>query len=52
MTDSAAQIEFLKQHSSYAQRWLNSRPEWEDWLQSQAWDWSQSSHSGRELSQR
>ena len=36
MTDSAAQIEFLKQHSSYAQRWLNSRPEWEDWLQSQA----------------
>lgn len=36
MTDSAAQIEFLKQHSSYAQRWLNSRPEWGDWLQSQA----------------
>ncbi|MBU3589442.1 bifunctional [glutamate--ammonia ligase]-adenylyl-L-tyrosine phosphorylase/[glutamate--ammonia-ligase] adenylyltransferase [Polynucleobacter sp. 80A-SIGWE] len=36
MTDFAAQIEFLKQHSSYAQRWLNSRPEWVDWLQSQA----------------
>ncbi|MES2586196.1 MAG: bifunctional [glutamate--ammonia ligase]-adenylyl-L-tyrosine phosphorylase/[glutamate--ammonia-ligase] adenylyltransferase [Pseudomonadota bacterium] len=35
MTDFAAQIEFLKQHSSYAQRWLNSRPEWEDWLRSQ-----------------
>jgi glutamate-ammonia-ligase adenylyltransferase len=32
MTDFAAQIEFLKQHSSYAQRWLNSRPEWVDWL--------------------
>ncbi len=36
MTEFAAQIEFLKQHSSYAQRWLNSRPEWENWLQSQA----------------
>jgi glutamate-ammonia-ligase adenylyltransferase len=35
MTEFAAQIEFLKQHSSYAQRWLNSRPEWVDWLQSQ-----------------
>jgi glutamate-ammonia-ligase adenylyltransferase len=35
MTDFAAQIEFLKQHSSYAQRWLNSRPEWVDWLQHQ-----------------
>lgn len=35
MIDFAAQIEFLKQHSSYAQRWLNSRPEWVDWLQSQ-----------------
>ena len=35
MTDFATQIEFLKQHSSYAQRWLNSRPEWVDWLQSQ-----------------
>jgi glutamate-ammonia-ligase adenylyltransferase len=36
MTDFATQIEFLKQHSSYAQRWLNSRPEWEDWLEHQA----------------
>ena len=35
MIDFAAQLEFLKQHSSYAQRWLNSRPEWVDWLQSQ-----------------
>lgn len=35
MTDFAGQIQFLKQHSSYAQRWLNSRPEWADWLQSQ-----------------
>ena len=35
MTDFATQIEFLKQHSSYAQRWLNSRPDWVDWLQSQ-----------------
>ncbi|CAM3647072.1 bifunctional [glutamate--ammonia ligase]-adenylyl-L-tyrosine phosphorylase/[glutamate--ammonia-ligase] adenylyltransferase [Polynucleobacter arcticus] len=32
MTDFAGQIEFLQQHSSYAQRWLNSRPEWLDWL--------------------
>jgi glutamate-ammonia-ligase adenylyltransferase len=32
MTDFPGQIEFLKQHSSYAQRWLNSRPEWLDWL--------------------
>ena len=35
MTDFAAQIAFLKQHSSYAQRWLNSRPEWADWLRIQ-----------------
>ena len=35
MTDFAAQLEFLKQHSSYAQRWLNSRPDWVDWLSSQ-----------------
>ena len=32
MTDFDGQIEFLKKHSSYAQRWLNSRPEWHDWL--------------------
>jgi glutamate-ammonia-ligase adenylyltransferase len=36
MTDFVAQIEFLKRHSSYAQRWLNSRPEWVDWLRSQS----------------
>lgn len=35
MTDFSAQIEFLKQHSSYAQRWLNSRPEWVEWLRLQ-----------------
>ncbi|MEY3777670.1 MAG: hypothetical protein RIR83_1722, partial [Pseudomonadota bacterium] len=35
MTNFADQIEFLKQHSSYAQRWLNSRPEWLDWLSTQ-----------------
>ena len=34
MTSFSAQIEFLKQHSSYAQRWLHSRPEWVDWLES------------------
>ena len=32
MTDFADRIEYLKQHSSFAQRWLNSRPEWLDWL--------------------
>ncbi len=32
MTDFSAQIDFLKQHSTYAQRWLNARPDWEDWL--------------------
>jgi glutamate-ammonia-ligase adenylyltransferase len=35
MTNFAAHIEFLQQHSSYAQRWLNSHPEWHDWLRSQ-----------------
>ena len=35
MTDFSGQIEFLKQHSSYAQRWLNSHPEWLDWLRLQ-----------------
>ncbi|WP_438978390.1 bifunctional [glutamate--ammonia ligase]-adenylyl-L-tyrosine phosphorylase/[glutamate--ammonia-ligase] adenylyltransferase [Polynucleobacter sp.] len=34
MTSFSAQIEFFKQHSSYAQRWLHSRPEWVDWLES------------------
>ena len=36
MTDFAGQIAFLKQHSTYAQRWLNARPEWGDWLKLQA----------------
>ncbi|WP_114653936.1 bifunctional [glutamate--ammonia ligase]-adenylyl-L-tyrosine phosphorylase/[glutamate--ammonia-ligase] adenylyltransferase [Polynucleobacter necessarius] len=35
MTSFPAQIEFLKQHSSYAQRWLHSRPEWVEWLRVQ-----------------
>ncbi len=35
MTDFPGQIAFLKQHSTYAQRWLNARPEWEGWLQLQ-----------------
>ena len=35
MRDFSGQIEFLKQHSSYAQRWLNSHPEWLDWLRLQ-----------------
>ncbi|HQT41684.1 MAG TPA: bifunctional [glutamate--ammonia ligase]-adenylyl-L-tyrosine phosphorylase/[glutamate--ammonia-ligase] adenylyltransferase [Polynucleobacter sp.] len=32
MRDFSGQIDFLKQHSTYAQRWLNARPDWEDWL--------------------
>lgn len=36
MTDFAGQITFLKQHSTYAQRWLNARPEWEAWLKLQS----------------
>ena len=35
MTSFPVQIEFLKQHSSYAQRWLHSRPEWLEWLRLQ-----------------
>ncbi len=35
MTSFPVQIEFLKQHSSYAQRWLHSRPEWVEWLRLQ-----------------
>ena len=34
MDDFSRQIAFLKQHSTYAQRWLNARPEWIDWLRS------------------
>lgn len=33
--DFPGQIAFLKQHSTYAQRWLNARPEWERWLELQ-----------------
>ena len=32
MDDFSRQIGFLQQHSTYAQRWLNARPEWIDWL--------------------
>ena len=28
-------MDFLKGHSTYAQRWLNAQPEWEGWLASQ-----------------
>jgi glutamate-ammonia-ligase adenylyltransferase len=31
-----SQIAFLKQHSTYAQRWLNAHPEWEEWLKLQS----------------
>jgi [glutamine synthetase] adenylyltransferase / [glutamine synthetase]-adenylyl-L-tyrosine phosphorylase len=36
MDDFSRQIAFLEQHSTYARRWLNARPEWIDWLRSQA----------------
>ena len=32
MDDFSRQIAFLEQHSTYARRWLNARPEWIDWL--------------------
>lgn len=28
-------MDFLKEHSTYAQRWLNARPDWEGWLRTQ-----------------
>ena len=31
--DFPKQIEFLKQHSTYAQRWLNAQPGWVGWLE-------------------
>ena len=34
MDDFSRQIAFLEQHSTYARRWLNARPEWADWLRS------------------
>lgn len=36
MDDFSRQIEFLERHSTYARRWLHARPEWLDWLRSQA----------------
>ena len=36
MDDFSQQIEFLERHSTYARRWLHARPEWVDWLRSQA----------------
>ena len=35
MDDFSQQIDFLRQHSTYARRWLNARPEWLEWLRSQ-----------------
>jgi glutamate-ammonia-ligase adenylyltransferase len=34
MDEFSRQIAFLEQHSTYARRWLNARPEWIDWLRS------------------
>jgi len=34
MDEFSQQIAFLEQHSTYARRWLNARPEWVDWLRS------------------
>ncbi|CAM3783054.1 bifunctional [glutamate--ammonia ligase]-adenylyl-L-tyrosine phosphorylase/[glutamate--ammonia-ligase] adenylyltransferase [Polynucleobacter antarcticus] len=36
MTDFPSQIDFLKKHSTYAQRWLNAQPDWIDWLSSKS----------------
>ena len=35
MDDFSRQIDFLQQHSTYARRWLNARPEWLGWLRTQ-----------------
>jgi glutamate-ammonia-ligase adenylyltransferase len=32
MTHFSSQLDFLKEHSTYAQRWLNAQPAWEAWL--------------------
>jgi len=37
MANFSAQIEFLKRHSTYAQRWLSAQPAWEQWLHDQAY---------------
>jgi len=35
MDDFSRQIECLKQHSTYARRWLSAQPQWVDWLAAQ-----------------
>ena len=35
MDEFSRQIAFLEQHSTYARRWLNARPEWVNWLSTQ-----------------
>ena len=30
--DFPAQLDFLKQHSTFARRWLSAHPDWERWL--------------------
>ncbi len=35
MDDFSQQIDFLRQHSTYARRWLSARPEWLEWLRIQ-----------------
>jgi glutamate-ammonia-ligase adenylyltransferase len=37
MDDFSRQIDFLQQHSTYARRWLNARPEWLEWLRAQGY---------------
>ena len=37
MDDFSQQIDFLQQHSTYARRWLNARPEWLEWLRTQGY---------------
>ena len=37
MDDFSRQIDFLQQHSTYARRWLNARPEWLEWLRTQGY---------------
>ena len=35
MDEFSRQIECLKQHSTYARRWLSAQPQWVDWLAAQ-----------------
>ena len=37
MDDFSRQIDFLQQHSTYARRWLNARPEWLEWLRTRGY---------------